>query len=441
MTTPDFARTMPTSSEATAPGISGDIFSRICRSAFLRILGDLEEGTLTIRENGRTITLDHGHSSARPHRSGSSEASLSTIIDASGPEAPLSAVIDVSDPLFYKEALLHGSVGAGRAYFENRWSSPNLVAVIQLFARNENVLRRWREGAARVLAPFQFLFHRLRRNTKHGSRENIGFHYDLSNELFAQILDETMTYSAALFEEEDTTLAEASTAKLDRICRSLELSERDHVLEIGGGWGSFAIHAARNYGCRVTTTTISQEQYELAVDRVRTAGLEDQVTIVQKDYRDLDGTYDKIASIEMIEAVGHDYLEGYFRQCDQRLRPGGRFCLQAITIRDEHYDKARKTLDYIKRYIFPGSDIPSRGIIQKCVDKVTQMESVDTFEMTYGYARTLAEWRKNLLRNSDSILPLGFDDRFVRMWDFYFAYCEGGFRESRIQCWQLTFQK
>ncbi|MCB9465936.1 MAG: class I SAM-dependent methyltransferase [Candidatus Eisenbacteria bacterium] len=389
---------------------------RFLRSAFFHTLSAIEYGELIVHEGATTRAFGT-------------------------PGSGLRAEISVLDPDFYREVALHGSVGAGRAWFEGKWTSDDLVSVVRILARNDAALKRWSSGIGRVLTPAQRVFHLLRRNTRTGSRRNIEAHYDLSNDFFSLFLDETMTYSAGIFSQPETSLREASVEKLDRICRVLELEASDHVLEIGTGWGSFAIHAARNYGCRVTTTTISKEQHALATARVHDAGLEDRVTVILKDYRDLEGTFDKLVSIEMIEAVGHDFLDTYFRTCCERLSPGGRMCLQAITIRDDLHDQARRSLDFIKRYIFPGSDIPSVRSISTSVARATDFAIVDTFDLTEGYAHTLRAWRHNLAERANEVRALGFDDRFLAMWDFYFAYCEGGFLERRIQDYQFVLER
>ena len=281
----------------------------------------------------------------------------------------------------------------------------------------------------------------MRRNTRAGSRRNIAHHYDLSNEFFRLFLDDSMMYSSAVFDRDDTPLAEAQLAKLDRICQKLELTAADHLLEIGTGWGALAIHAARNYGCRVTTTTVSQEQHRLATERVRAAGLEDKVEILLRDYRDLDGQYDKLVSVEMIEAVGHEYLDGYFRACSERLVPGGTMLLQAITIADQQHERHRKSVDFIKAHIFPGSCIPSVTSMITSATRATDLRLSHLEDLTPHYARTLRCWRERFLDSTPRVRALGFDERFIRMWEYYLAYCEGGFEERYLGCVQMLFTK
>ena len=367
-----------------------------------------------------------------------------TVIDGDGrhrfgPGGNLEAELHVLDPGAYSRLAFGGSVGAGGAYADGRWDSPDLVALIRLLARNREALGRWTRGPARVMALPGRLHRWRRRNTRAGSRDNIAAHYDLSNEFFGLWLDETLTYSAAWFDTPAATLEEAQTAKLDRICRKLRLSPEDHLLEIGTGWGAFAVHAAREYGCRVTTTTVSREQHRLATERVRAAGLEDRVEVLLRDYRDLEGTYDKLVSVEMIEAVGPEFLDGFFRVCGERLRPDGLFLLQAITIDDREYERAARSVDFIQHYIFPGSCIPSVARMVEATRRETRLRLLDLEDLTGHYATTLARWRERFLDRSGELDRLGFDLRFRRLWTFYFAYCEGGFRERRIGDVHLLF--
>jgi cyclopropane-fatty-acyl-phospholipid synthase len=296
---------------------------------------------------------------------------------------------------------------------------------------------RW----ARLGYPLNKLIHLLRANTLRGSKRNITAHYDLNNDFFAQFLDETMMYSCAIFERENASLKEASVAKLDRMCRKLALTPEDHVLEIGTGWGSFAIHAAQQYGCRVTTTTISQEQHELAQSRVHAAGVGERVTVLLKDYRKLEGHYQKIASIEMIEAVGWEYLDGFFRKCSELLTSDGTMALQAITMADQEHERSKRSVDFIKRYIFPGGCVLSVTAMVDALTRATDMRLVHLEDITPHYAKTLRMWRERFYANLDKVRGLGFDERFVRMWEFYLAYCEGGFMERLIGDVQMVLAK
>ncbi|MHC4948251.1 MAG: class I SAM-dependent methyltransferase [Planctomycetota bacterium] len=367
-----------------------------------------------------------------------------TIVDADGlrvvgdGEGDLQSAVHVHDPRAWRQFLLGGSLGAAEAYLRGWYSCDDLPAVLRLFARNLDVTDGMEGGAARLAGAVARLRHRRRRNTRTGSRRNIEDHYDLGNDLYALFLDESMTYSCAVFERPDATLAEAQSAKLERICRALHLSPGDHVLEIGSGWGSFAIHAARRYGCRVTTTTISPAQHELATARVRAAGLADRVEVRLRDYRDLDGTYDRIVSIEMIEAVGHEFLDAYFGACRRLLRPDGRMALQAILMPDHRYASYRKAADFIQRYVFPGSSLPSPGAITAAVGRATDLRLVHLDDLTPHYAETLRRWRARFIANLDRVRALGYPPRFERLWDYYLSYCEAGFAERTIGVAQLV---
>ena len=281
----------------------------------------------------------------------------------------------------------------------------------------------------------------MRRNSRAGSRRNIAAHYDLGNEFFRSFLDETLMYSAATFEHEQQSLHDAQVARLDRICRKLELGPDDHLLEIGTGWGGLALHAARHFGCRVTTTTISREQWTLARERVREAGLGDRVEVLCEDYRDLTGTYDKLVSIEMIEAIGHQYYDTYFAKCSELLAPHGAMLLQAITIADQRYERARRSVDFIQRYIFPGSCIPSVAALSSSIARASDLRLFHLDDIGPHYATTLAHWRQNLRANLARVRSLGYGEEFIRMWEYYFCYCEGGFMERVIGDVQMLLVK
>jgi cyclopropane-fatty-acyl-phospholipid synthase len=292
-----------------------------------------------------------------------------------------------------------------------------------------------------MTAPLYKLYHFLRKNTRKGSRENILAHYDLGNEFYALFLDDTMTYSCGIFESQDSSLKDASEAKYDRICRKLRLQPGVHILEIGTGWGGFAVHAAQNYGSRVTTTTISDEQHRFAQNRIKAAGLENQITLLKKDYRDLGGQFDRLVSIEMIEAVGHHYYETFFGKCSQLLKNEGLMALQAITIGDQIFDRHKRSVDFIKRYIFPGSCIPSITAIINAIAAATDLRLVHLEDITPHYARTLAEWRRRFFARIDTVKQQGYSETFIRMWEYYLCYCEGGFAERYIGDVQVVFAK
>lgn len=354
---------------------------------------------------------------------------------------PVHASVLVRDPAFWTRVAFGGSIGAAESYIEGEWTTDDLTSVMRVFVRNRDAMTGMERGVGRLLAPLQRTWHRLRDNTRQGSRQNIAAHYDLGNDFYATFLDPTMMYSAALFERPDTTLEEAQVAKLERLCRKLDLKPTDHLLEIGTGWGGLALHAAREHGCRVTTTTISREQYELTRKRVAAAGLGDRIEVLFEDYRDLRGSYDKLVSVEMIEAVGHRWYDRFFETCSRLLKPQGLMALQAIVIDDRHYDEALKSVDFIQRHVFPGSTIPSVGAITSCVARVTDMHLVHHEDLTPHYARTLGMWRERFFSNMDRVRALGFDERFTRLWEYYLCYCEGGFAERQIGSVQMLYAK
>lgn len=346
--------------------------------------------------------------------------------------ASLSVNITVQDPGFYRAVALQGSVGAGDAYGDGYWHCDNLVALVQLLVRNRDLLDGMESGFARAGGAALKMWHTLRRNTREGSRRNIAEHYDLGNAFFGTFLSPDMMYSSALWSDAGDTLERASTRKLDVICKKLELRPGLRVVEIGTGWGGFAIHAAKHYGCHVTTTTISREQHALAEARVRDAGLSDRVTLLLKDYRDLDGQYDRLVSIEMIEAIGAEFLETYFSKLTQLLTPDGLALVQAITIEDHRYEQALGSVDFIKRYVFPGSFIPSIHAMLDAKTRASDMALVHLEDFGHSYARTLHAWRTRFLANLHAIRSQHFDERFIRLWEFYLSYCEGGFLERSI---------
>ncbi len=358
------------------------------------------------------------------------------------PAAPLAITIHVVDPSLYRSVLFDGSLGAGEAYMKGFWTCDDLPGLARILARNIDTLDAMDGGAAQLARrASELLAFVTTRNTRAGSRRNIAHHYDLSNDLFALFLDESMMYSSAVFERHDASLGEAQLAKLERVCRRLDLQPGDHLLEIGTGWGALAIHAARSYGCRVTTTTISQEQHRLASERVRAAGLEHRIEVLLSDYRDLGGHYTKLVSIEMIEAVGHEYLGDYFRACSQLLAPDGMMLLQAITIADRHHDRHIKSVDFIKEYVFPGSCIPSVTSMITSATRMTDLRLTQLDDLTLDYARTLRLWRERFMDRLPEVRRLGFDPSFIRMWEYYLAYCEGAFEERYLGCVHMLFTK
>ena len=353
----------------------------------------------------------------------------------------LIATINAHNRRFYRDVVLGGGLGAAESYIRGHWDSPDLTVAMRVLAQNSEVLVGVEQGAVRLLQPLRIAANWLRRNTRAGSKRNISAHYDLSNDFFALMLDPTMTYSSGVFQTRESTLEEASTEKYDRICRKLQLAPSDHVLEIGTGWGGFAEHAVKNYGCHVTTTTISDEQHAYAANRFREAGIDARVTLLKQDYRDLCGKYDKLVSIEMIEAVGEKFLPGYFAKCSDLLKPDGMMCLQAITIPDHRFDQYRKSVDFIQRYIFPGGFLPSMRAMASSVGSQTDFRFLHAEDFGPHYAETLAHWRHNFWREIEVVKSLGFDERFIRTWHYYLCYCEAGFREREIGVSQILLTK
>lgn len=358
-----------------------------------------------------------------------------------GAAPSLMAVVTVEDPRFYTQVLLGGTIGASESYMAGHWNCADLAVLLRLILRNRKVFLALDRTWEKVRSPLDKVYHRLRRNTRAGSRYNIEAHYDLGNDFYGLFLDKTMTYSCGLFEAPGTTLEQASVAKYDRICRKLRLTPEDHLLEIGTGWGGFALHAATQFGCQVTTTTVSQARFDYAAERIRRAGVENRVELLLQDYRDLRGRYDKLVSIEMIEAVGHQYLETFLGTCSSLLKEDGMMVLQAITIEDQVYDLHTKTADFIKRYIFPGSCIPSLTAICHALTGATDMRLSHLEEITPHYVQTLRHWRQNFFDNLEAIRALGYTDQFIRMWEYYLCYCEAGFQERYIRDVQAVFMK
>ncbi|WP_282296940.1 cyclopropane-fatty-acyl-phospholipid synthase family protein [Stenotrophomonas sp. PS02289] len=380
------------------------------RTRLLGLLAPLQLGSLKVRDARGEVLLGNAD-----HAPGS-----------------LHVTVTVTDPAFYRKVAAQGSVGAGQSYIDGDWECTDLVGLVRLLVRNRHLLDGMERGPARLGGALLHVWNQLRRNTRAGSRRNIAAHYDLGNDFFALFLSPDLMYSSALYAAEDEALEVASTRKLDRICQQLQLQPGDRVVEIGTGWGGFAVHAATHYGCHVTTTTISAEQYALARQRVKDAGLHDRVTVLMRDYRDLEGQYDKLVSIEMIEAIGAQYLETYFATLQRLLKPTGVALLQAITIEDHRYEQALHSVDYIKRFVFPGSFIPSLGAIMLAKTDASDLQLIQQYDFGHSYALTLRAWRRRFLAQRAQVRAQGFDERFIRLWEFYLAYCEGGFLERSI---------
>ncbi|MFN0169637.1 MAG: class I SAM-dependent methyltransferase [Bryobacteraceae bacterium] len=388
----------------------------LARSAFLKSLESLREGSLELLWNGRTWKFGE-------------------------PDSPLRAILVVHHERFFQRALFGGDVSIGEAWMDGDWSSPDLVSVVRLAVRN---LARM-DGQNRLLNAFSrgldALRHRLRGNSIAGSRRNIRAHYDLSNDFFRLFLDPSMTYSCAFYESEDDSLEAAQFQKLDRICQKLRLGPEDHVLEIGTGWGGLAAHVVQHYGCRITTTTISERQYQYARKRFDSIAGGDRIELLEEDYRNLRGRYDKIVSIEMFEAVGLPHYDEFFRTCDRLLRPEGSLLLQSITINEQTFPAYRRQADFIQKHIFPGSELASVSEVLRSLARVTNLSLYHAEDIGTHYARTLAQWRKRFHNALDEVRSLGFDDRFIRLWDYYLAYCEGAFLERHIGDFQLLLTK
>jgi cyclopropane-fatty-acyl-phospholipid synthase len=432
-----------TSIDVAGQAPSGAV-DRMLRSRLLATLGSLRGGRIALTDAFGAITL--GDAPAAACGRGSSPDGAHAGSKSVGAEAPPTGGIPtvritVRDPAFYRAVAMRGSVGAGEAYIDGLWDCDDLVGLVRLLVRNRDRLDEMETGVARVGGWALRAWHALRPNTRGGSRRNIAAHYDLGNDFFALFLSPDLMYSSALWEGDDDTLEQASTRKLEAVCRHLQLQPGDRVVEIGTGWGGFALHAARHYGCHVTTTTISREQHALATRRVAEAGLQDRVTLLREDFRDLRGTYDKLASIEMVEAIGARNLEAYFAKIGSLLRPGGRALVQAITIEDHRYAQALGSVDFIKRHVFPGSFIPSVAALVAAKARASDLALDALSDFGPSYARTLQAWRQRFLAQLPQVRAQGFDERFVRLWEYYLAYCEGGFRERSIGVAHLALRK
>jgi cyclopropane-fatty-acyl-phospholipid synthase len=391
---------------------------RLAKAMVLKQFSKLTQGQLLVNENGNNY-----------------------IFGSKNNDFPVSATINVLSNEMYSEIAAKGLNGAAEAFVKGLWSSDDLTRLIRIFVRNREAANQIEGGLAKLATGLFYLQHSLKRNNHKGSLRNISAHYDLGNDLFETFLDNTKMYSCAIFENENSSLEQASINKIERICKKLELSSNDHVLEIGTGWGGFAIFAAKNFGCKITTTTISQKQYEYTLEKVKALGLQDKISVLKKDYRDLTGKYNKLVSIEMIEAVGHHYYHDFFRKCNQLLTPDGRMLLQSIIITDYLYEEAKQFSDFIKTYIFPGSCIPSISKLCESSAKATDMRLFHLEDITPHYAKTLNHWRSYFMNNVQKIRDLGFSEEFIRLWNFYFCYCEGGFIERQIGAVQMLFTK
>jgi cyclopropane-fatty-acyl-phospholipid synthase len=405
-----------------ADAAAGTFLQRLGKRLFLASLTRLAHGELTILVPGTGERHTFGK---RRHT------------------CDLHATLEVLHPQTFADAAFGGTVGGGEAYMRGFWRTDDLTALVRIFVANRDTMESVEGPAAFMAGPVRRTLHWLNRNSHEGSRRNIAAHYDLGNDLFALFLDETMAYSCGVFPHAGSTLHEAQVAKYERICRKLQLGPADHLLEIGTGWGGLALHAARHYGCRVTTTTISREQHDWAESKFREAGLlqSGQVTLLLQDYRDLQGQFDKLVSVEMVEAVGARFLDTYTQQCSRLLRPHGAMLLQAITIQDQIYEQALRSVDFIQRFIFPGSFIPSVAAITDSVRRATDLKVFHLEDIGPHYATTLRCWRENFTARLADVRRLGYPEAFIRMWEFYLCYCEGGFLERQIGDVQMLLTK
>lgn len=392
-------------------------WSQSPRKMLFGILDHIEHGHLTIREQGR-IVAQFGSVGALPV-----------------------AEVNIIDLRCYRRALTGGDAAAGEAFVDGWWETSDLTAVTRFFACNLAALDKWTDSFAWALKPLQWFRILTRVNTRKQAKTNILAHYDLGNDLYSAFLDSRMQYSSAIFYQPDESLEQAQVNKLQRICEQLELSEQDHLLEIGSGWGGLAIYAAKNFGCKVTTTTISDRQYEYASAAISAAGLADKVEILNEDYRVLAGSYDKVVSVEMVEAVGKRYLSQYFGKINQLLKPGGKMLIQAITIAEYRYAAYAKGEDFIQKHIFPGGFLPSVSVLNQGISKSTQMVVRDIIDIGFDYAKTLSCWRANLLEKTEQLQAAGYNERFMRLWLYYLGYCEGGFLEKRVSAVQILAEK
>lgn len=400
---------------------------KAARGVLFQCLQKMEIGCLTVIESFKTETTERSERFSTPNGDYNGE--------------PVVATIEVKHPGFYSRLLQGGSIAAGEAYMDGWWDSPDLTALMKLMALNLRALDKLEEQGSWLTKLLYKFSHWSNRNSEENSRKNIHAHYDLGNNLYEAFLDTNMLYSSALYNHADDSLEQAQINKMDRLCQQLELKPTDHVVEIGTGWGAMAIYMAEQYGCQVTTTTISEEQHAYAEQKIKERGLEDKITLLKEDYRNLTGTYDKLVSIEMIEAVGKQFLPSYIKVCESLLKSGGLMAIQAITIADQRYDYYSNNVDFIQKYIFPGGFLPSVTSLTQATTKYSDLVTRDLFDIGLDYAKTLNEWHLRFNRAESEVRSFGYDDRFVRMWRYYLSYCEGGFLARTISAVHMTFQR
>lgn len=391
--------------------------NKLSRTIVLSVLKHIEHGQLVIHENGQEVA-NFGQANGF-----------------------LKAEINVLRSDFYKRLLFGGSIGAGELFVDGAWTTPDLTAVIQVFARNLETLDKFEAKLSWVMLPWQKFQHWRRSNSKKQAKENISAHYDLGNDLYKAFLDPRMQYSSAVYPHANASLEEAQEHKIKRLLDSLDLQPTDHLVEIGTGWGGLAVYAAKHYGCRVTTTTISEEQHAYVEELLKRENLTEQVTLLKKDYRDLEGQYDKLVSVEMIEAVGRKYMSTFFHTCSRLLKPNGKMALQAITIADQRMQKYAYSVDFIQKHIFPGGFLPSIQMMSEMYTRYTDMVVREVSDIGFDYAKTLRDWRHNFNQAHPQLQQHGYDDRFGRLWNYYMCYCEGGFLERSVSAVQLVATK
>ncbi|MGY8782177.1 MAG: class I SAM-dependent methyltransferase [Fidelibacterota bacterium] len=390
--------------------------SKIFRNALLKKFKNLQYGYIVLIDNDKRFTF------------GKKSEKLQTEVTINSQE-------------FYVLLGSGGVLGVSEAFMAGYWNSTNLVVLLQIVLKNKRLMDSLDSGFARLIQPINKQIHKRHQNTLTGSKNNILAHYDLSNDFYKLWLDPTMTYSCGYFNKKNSTLESASIEKIDRICRKLHLSSSDTLLEIGTGWGSFSAHAAKNYGCKITTTTISDAQFQYAEKLFKKEGLESQINLVNIDYRNLEGQYDKIVSIEMIEAVGYQYIPEYFKKVSSLLKPDGLLAIQGITYNDQNFDDYKNSVDFIKKYIFPGSCLISLSQVIDVMKVHTDLALVDMEDITQHYTETLKRWRENFLNVLPDVRKLGFSEAFIKMWEFYFVFCEAGFLERNIGDVQMIIAK
>lgn len=397
---------------------SANWIDKRCRSLVFSVLSKLEYGQIEI------IDGNERH-----------------FFPAHGANGQITGKIRVHDASLYRDFVKGGSIGAAEAFIDGKWSSPDLLSVIRIFAKAQQQTDDLENQKSFINKIKNAIFHRKNKNSQTGSKRNILAHYDLGNELYTRFLDPEMMYSSAIYPSADASLADAQLHKLETICQRLDLNENDHLLEIGTGWGGLAIYAAKNYGCKVTTTTISDAQFDYAKNRIERLGLTDKITLLKKDYRELTGEYDKLVSVEMIEAVGYEYLPSFFQQCNDRLKAGGKLLIQSITIADQRFDYYRNNVDFIQRYIFPGGFLPSVTVLSEHITKHSNLVVESLSDIGLDYAKTLADWRTSFLNSWSELTQFGYDEKFKRLWLYYFAYCEGAFLERSTSTVHLVARK